>query len=80
MAKRNAKGREIWFQRWMGSYMPCHPMGLAIIVGLAVFIKIAIAVGQLLLRAMGAQGADSWSYLLILPTVISGLLAAERHS
>lgn len=80
MAKRNARGREIWFQRWMGSYMPCHPVGIAVIVGLAAFVAIEIDVGQFILEAMGVQGGDSWSYLLILPTVIFGLVLAERHS
>ncbi len=80
MAKRNEQGREVWFKRVLWSYMPCHPVGILVILAIVLFGMIAVSVGQWLLRLAGVQGADSWPFLLIFPTVIAGWIIADRHS
>ncbi len=72
--------REIWFKKVLWSYMPCNLTGLLLICGL-VFIGVGgVFVGQWVLRAADVDGADDWPFLLIIPTVISGWIIAERHS
>lgn len=80
MSKRNEKGREAWFAMVLWSYMPCHPMRFLVILVLVLFGMGAVSIGQWILRLASIPGADSWPFLLILPTMGAGWIIAERHS
>lgn len=77
--RRNKQGREIWFERWLWSWMPCHWKGWALIAGVVVTANACL---WLLLWGTGAmnQSDASWPFLIIFPFVGLSWWLAERHS
>jgi hypothetical protein len=82
MAKRrlNGSGREIWFERVLWSYMPCHWKGVAVMAVVIVPTITCVFLGQWIIGAIGVQDAEQWPFVLIFPGVITGLIIANRHS
>jgi hypothetical protein len=78
MARTNQQGREIWFDRWLWSYMPCHWKGWASVVA----VVAAGLVGAFSIDAMtNARNQPSpWSALFMFSAVVFGWWIAERHS
>jgi len=76
---RNRDGREIWFQRWLWSWVPCHWKGWLVILGLA-----AAANGCFWLVRWVSGDLDTppqrWTVLVLLPFLLLGWWLAERHS
>lgn len=72
MAPLNRHGREIWFERWLWSYVPCHRKGVIYPV-LIIFATV--------LSCVVAQRLDP---ALPLPFLLVGLAlvtwVCERHS
>jgi hypothetical protein len=77
MIRRNRQGREIWFDRWLWSYLPCHWKGWSLLLGV---VAAANGVLWLLIWLLHAQ-EDDWRPFLVLPAaIIAGLILSERHS
>jgi hypothetical protein len=72
--------REIWFEKILWSYMPCHWKGWAAMAVVAAPTLAAIFVAQHVAYALGYKD-DDW---LVLPIFLLGWLAmmfiAKRHS
>ncbi len=73
--------REIWFEKVLWSYMPCHWKGLAVMVGIIFPTFVLIFVSQSLLRRLGHDGlADLSFFVFFFPAWVSLLVIAKRHS
>ena len=74
------EGREIWFERWLWSYMPCHWKGWALIAVFALGINMLFWV---LSWAVAALGHADWNWVEFVP-VVAGFLwlwtITERHT
>lgn len=76
--RRNKEGREIWFDRWLWSYMPCHWKGWVLIATIAASANSGV---WLLIWLFHAKDDDAGPFFfLLLPMVIVGWVMAERHS
>lgn len=77
MTRGNRQGREIWFDRWLWSYVPCHWKGWLLLLS-----TIAVANGAvwLLIWLLHAQDGDPRPFLVLPVAIIVGLVLAERHS
>ena len=79
MARTNPQGREIWFDRWLWSYMPCHWKGWAVIAAsIAGGLTGSYAVGLISNPRNGPPSA--WSGLFLVAAVILMRWIAERHA
>lgn len=76
---RNDQGREIWFDRVLWSWMPCHWKGWALIAGV---VGAAMACFWLLTWVSGEMNKPdaSWPDLVFIPFVALSWWLAERHS
>jgi len=77
MTARNRQGREIWFDRWLWGYMPCHWKGWLLTLGGIFTVNASI---WLLIWLLHAQGDDQRPFLALPIGIIAILLLAERHS
>ena len=77
--RRNKEGREIWFERWLWSWVPCHWKGWALIAG---FVTAANACLWLLSWISGVMNKPDldWPFLVIIPFVLLSWWLAARHS
>ena len=73
--------REIWFEKILWSYMPCHWKG---VVAMAVVIfptVVLILIAEFLFRRLGYDSlADLSFFIFLIPAWISLLVIAKRHS
>ncbi|MEJ2459719.1 MAG: hypothetical protein P8Y58_16870 [Novosphingobium sp.] len=67
---------EIWFERWLWSYMPCHWKGWAVVI---LHIAAALAMATLLNLAAGHLQQGWIAHLTIIPVVVA-LVSLERIS
>ena len=73
--------REIWFEKVLWSYMPCHWKGWAILFAIALLTVIAIMLTQKALAAFGHSDADWLPWVIFfLPALVSLMAIAKRHS
>ena len=73
--------REIWFEKVLWSYMPCHWKGWAVLSALIISAVGGMFLGQWMLDALGYQGADWLLFpIFFFPTWIAALVIANRHS
>ncbi len=72
--------REIWFERILWSYMPCHWKGWAAMAALIAVTFCLLFLGGALLKTLGIRGADDLPFLIIFPAVVVGQIVARRHS
>ncbi|TFU03451.1 hypothetical protein EUV02_09785 [Polymorphobacter arshaanensis] len=72
--------REIWFEKVLWSYMPCHWKGFALIATFALGTVGAIIFGQMILKSMGISDANEWPLLIMLPAIAWVLAIAKRHT
>lgn len=77
MTRRNRQGREIWFERWVWSYVPCHWKGWLLLAGV---VAAANAVLWLLIWLLHAQDNDARPYLVLPVAILAMWVLAERHS
>ncbi len=75
--RRNRQGREIWFERWLWSYMPCHWKGWLLLLAVIVAGNAAVWLAIWLLHA---QDDDARPFMAIPVAVIAMWVLAERHS
>ena len=75
----NSQGREIWFERVLWSWIPCHWKGWAAIAGVVVGGLASLALLTWIAAAMSHPDAN-WPFLVIVPFVGLGWWLAERHS
>ena len=72
--------REIWFEKWLWSYMPCHWKGWAVMAAVIAPTLLVFFLSQYAANTLGYAIAD-W---LALPIILAGWLAmlmiAKRHS
>jgi hypothetical protein len=75
----NDDGREIWFKRFLWSWIPCHWKGWAMIFG---FVAGSIACFWLLAWITGELGKPKmdWPYLVLPPAIVMSWWMADRHS
>ena len=73
--RRNKMGREIWFERWLWSWMPCHWKGWAAIAGFNASFGLLLWISG----AMDKPDTDG-TFLLIIPYLVLSWWFAERHS
>jgi hypothetical protein len=71
--------REIWFDRWLWSYFPCHWKGLLVTVATPALALILVFTLRALLRVNHPEVADL-SYFAMLPIILAGIVVCERHS
>jgi hypothetical protein len=73
--------REIWFERWLGSWMPCHWKGVVVLFAVITATLATYFLAQHAADAMGYRNLADW---LIFPILVIGLIALElicrRHS
>jgi hypothetical protein len=77
---RNGQGREIWFARVLGSYLPIHWKGWAIlsalIISVSALVSLTMQIGQALgYREWSEPGAFAW----IVPGLVISWIITERH-
>jgi hypothetical protein len=80
-ARLNRKGREIWFERWMWSYIPCHWKGWAIgALGVIAGVLLTLIL-PLIVRTFGHPEWDSaMSSAGIIACVVGLDRIAARHA
>jgi hypothetical protein len=72
--------QEIWFEKVLWSYMPCHWKGLVFTVILAASTVLVIFSVKAVLSYFELQRAEDLSFLLIPAAVLYCLRVAKRHS
>ena len=72
--------REIWFEKVLWSYMPCHWKGVAFIFAIAALALCVIFALNWLLDAFGRSDPEPFSSLAIFPIIVGSRVIAERHS
>jgi len=72
--------REIWFDKVLWSYMPCHWKGWAILFALIIPTVLTILLGQAAFVYLGWKSIDGLPFLLIFPAVLWLSAIAKRHS
>ena len=75
----NREGREIWFERLLWSWVPCHWKGWAMIGGFVAAMLACTSVLEWISSAMGKPDAV-WPSLVIVPLLALSWWLAERHS
>ena len=75
-----SKPNEIWFDRFLGSYMPCHWKGLLALVLMVALTMSAIFAAEYLLVEAGREDLKDWSFLLIFLGWVWMMLLARKHS
>jgi hypothetical protein len=72
--------REIWFDKILWSYMPCHWKGWAVLMAWIVLTLVTFFLAQHIANAFGYKDAD-WVFIpVFLPGWLSMMIIAERHS
>ena len=72
---------EIWFEKVLWSYMPCHWKGWAALVGIIVFTVTMILLGQMTFDALHWSNLDWLPFpLFFFPAWLWLLTIAKRHS
>jgi len=77
--RRNRKGREIWFDRVLWSYFPCHWKSWALIAGVVAAANVCVWALIWISGAMKKPDAD-WPFLVMVPFLLLSWWLAERHS
>jgi hypothetical protein len=81
MARLNREGREIWFERYWGGYIPCHWRGWAMIGAISIP---AFVIGKLLplvvARFFPPGTATIVTALLYAPFIWLAVLFLGRHT
>ena len=72
--------REIWFEKWGWSHMPCHWKGWALLIGVAIGVTLAIILAQNAFAALGWTTASDNASLVIIPAILWADAFAKRHS
>lgn len=73
--------REVWFEKILWSYMPCHWKGVAVMAAFIIPTVVAILAGQWMLDVIGYRSADWLPFpLFFFPAFFSLLVVAKRHS
>lgn len=73
--------REIWFYRVLGSFVPCHWKGFAVLFGFVTLTLVGMFSGQFLLDALGYREADWLALpLIFLAGFVPMMIIAHRHS
>lgn len=71
---------EIWFEKWLWSYVPCHPKGFALIFALVVTFLASLGILKVLAALLNAPWIAYLSAAPFVVLLIFGLKVAERHS
>jgi hypothetical protein len=79
-AEGGIRGRDIWFDTFLGSYMPCHTKGWAFIAAMVVIAMSAVQALILLGDVFGRPDLEGWAYLMLLPVIGCSWIISERHS
>jgi hypothetical protein len=73
--------REIWFEKWLGRWMPCHWKGVVVLLAVITAMLVTFFLAQHAADAMGSENVADW---LVFPILLTGLVALEviyrRHS
>jgi hypothetical protein len=77
MTRRNRQGREVWFDRWFWSYMPCHWKGWVLIASVAMLVSAAV---WALIVMLHPQDGDPRPFLVLPVGFVVLRVLAERHS
>lgn len=73
--------REVWFEKVVWSYMPCHWKGVAVMVAIILPTVAAIILAQMLLSSLGYAHADWLPFVIFfIPALLFLLGVAKRHS
>jgi hypothetical protein len=76
--RRNEAGREVWFDRILWSYWPCHWKGWALILATVVGGNLCIWTLVAISEALG-QNHAAWPFLPLVPFVVWSWWISERH-
>jgi hypothetical protein len=68
--------REVWFEKWLWSYMPCHWKGVAAMIAVIAPTPGAIFIAQ---YAFG-ENADWLQIPIFLAGLLTMLVICKRHS
>ena len=79
MAKLNAAGREIWFERWLWSYMPIHWKGWGLMLVVILAANACVWLGLGVISWLGRPDWEPFPFLALLPWVIVMWIVTERH-
>jgi hypothetical protein len=79
-AEERMRGPDIWFDKFLGSYMPCHTKGWAFIAAMVVIAMSAVQALILLGDVFGRPDLEGWAYLMLLPVIGCSWIISERHS
>ena len=73
--------REIWFEKILWSYIPCHRKGWAVLFAFALFTFCGIGFGEWAIDALGRPDADWLPWLIFfVPSWLAVMAIAKRHS
>jgi hypothetical protein len=68
--------REVWFEKWLWSYMPCHWKGVAAMVAVIASTLAAI----FLARRVVGENADWLQLPIFFVGLVTMLIICKRHS
>ncbi len=71
---------EIWFEKWLWSYMPCHWKGWAFLFVLVALAFTTIGIIHAVCAYFGNKNADLFDFGALVVIVIFGSRIPERHS
>lgn len=74
--RRNRQGREVWFERWLWSYMPCSWKGWAV---MACLIAAGLGTAFLLNWILGSPESGLEMFIPLGLTLVASWIVAERH-
>lgn len=75
-----AMKREIWFEKWLWSYMPCHWKGWVAMVAVIMPTVATILLVEYVANTLGYKNVDWLAILIFLIGWLSMLVIAKRHS
>lgn len=79
MGVKNAQGREVWFEKIFGSYMPCHWKGWAVIFAGVTICMATMALVYDLLLLIQRPDLSFLALFPFIPAFIIMIIIAERH-
>ena len=72
--------REIWFEKFLWSYMPCHWKGVAAMISVVVPTVAAIILAPHAVYAIGYENGEWLQILIFFSGWITMLIICKRHS
>ncbi len=67
--------REIWFERWLWSYVPCHWKGWLVLASVVTCSLVTIGLLSIAVRWAGHPDWDTWIFIIVF-VVTMGILEA----